>query len=254
MSYLKPLYNLYHWWWMVVDGGRWWWWMVVGGCGGWWREAAGGPRRPRKATEASSRAQILAWQRESSPPTPPGSLKLRLFEKGSQKLFCTCILAFWGSPGLFKPKHWFSFVKKKGTATLTRHALKWVKQAKNMKIYFVFDVSKIIFCVLIYPPSCLAIFRGVVFSHYEHEHLLPNTRTYCRTHTTLRRVRAQHMLSNTNTRCPTPTRTRTCRRPHHIFLHIYFYTQKIIYIYIYICIYIYKYLYLYTHMYIYVYM
>ena len=45
--------------------------MVIGGGGRWWR--------PREATEASSRAQILSRQRESSPLTTlPGPLKLRL--------------------------------------------------------------------------------------------------------------------------------------------------------------------------------
>ena len=47
--------------------------MVMGG-------GVGGPRRPREATEASSRAQRLAQLPKSSPlPTPPGPLKLRLF-------------------------------------------------------------------------------------------------------------------------------------------------------------------------------
>ena len=46
--------------------------MVVGGGGG----------RPREASEASSRAQILAWLPRPSPlPTPPGPLKLRLFRE-----------------------------------------------------------------------------------------------------------------------------------------------------------------------------
>ena len=41
---------------------------------------AGGHGRPREARGASSRAQILAWRRESGPlTTPPGILKLRLF-------------------------------------------------------------------------------------------------------------------------------------------------------------------------------
>ena len=58
---------------MVVGGGGWWWWVVV--------VVVGGPWRPREATEASSREQILAWfARKYSPlPTPPGPLKLRLF-------------------------------------------------------------------------------------------------------------------------------------------------------------------------------
>ena len=38
-----------------------------------------GPWRPREVTEANSSAQILARQQESSPSTPPGPLKLRLF-------------------------------------------------------------------------------------------------------------------------------------------------------------------------------
>ena len=36
---------------------------------------------PLEATEASLRAQILSRWRKSSPPMPPGPLKLRLFEE-----------------------------------------------------------------------------------------------------------------------------------------------------------------------------
>ena len=37
---------------------------------------------PLEATEVSSRAQILARRRDSTPlPTPPGPLKLRLFQE-----------------------------------------------------------------------------------------------------------------------------------------------------------------------------
>ena len=44
------------------------------------RKALGERGRPREATEASSRAQILAQYPESSPlPTPPGPLKPRWF-------------------------------------------------------------------------------------------------------------------------------------------------------------------------------
>ena len=67
---------------VVVGGGGGGWWVVVGGGGGgggWWCFVAVGPCRPREATEASSRAQILARCGESCPPTPPGPLKLRLF-------------------------------------------------------------------------------------------------------------------------------------------------------------------------------
>ena len=47
--------------------------LVVGGGGGWWWG-------PLEATEASSRAQILARVAKSTPlPIPPGPLKLRLF-------------------------------------------------------------------------------------------------------------------------------------------------------------------------------
>ena len=48
------------------------------------REATGGhaPWRQREATVASSRAQILAQDREPSPvTTPPGHLKLHLFRE-----------------------------------------------------------------------------------------------------------------------------------------------------------------------------
>ena len=65
---------------MVVGGGIWWQVVVVvGGGGGRPLKAPEGPRRPLGATEASSRAHILVQQRESSPSTPPGPLKLRLF-------------------------------------------------------------------------------------------------------------------------------------------------------------------------------
>ena len=54
---------------IIIGGG----WSVVG-CGEWWWEAPGYHGRP----QASSRAQILAQCRESSPlATPPGPLKLR---------------------------------------------------------------------------------------------------------------------------------------------------------------------------------
>ena len=50
------------------------------GSGGRWWVVVGGPWRPRKATEACPRAQILARPPKSSPvTTPPGPLKLRLF-------------------------------------------------------------------------------------------------------------------------------------------------------------------------------
>ena len=66
---------------VVGCGGRWWWVVVIGG-GWWWVVEVGGPWRPREATEASSRAQILAQCWESSLlPTPPGPLKLRLLGK-----------------------------------------------------------------------------------------------------------------------------------------------------------------------------
>ena len=56
---------------MVVGGGI----LVVGG-------------GPREATDASSRVQILARQRKSSPlTTPPGPLKLRLFGNKYKHIF-----------------------------------------------------------------------------------------------------------------------------------------------------------------------
>ena len=46
------------------------------------RKAREAPWRQREATEASSRAQIMAYDTESSPLTiPPGPLKLRLLRK-----------------------------------------------------------------------------------------------------------------------------------------------------------------------------
>ena len=55
---------------VVVGGGGRWCWVVV---------VVGSSWRPREATEASTRVQILAWPPKSSPvTTPPGPLKLRL--------------------------------------------------------------------------------------------------------------------------------------------------------------------------------
>ena len=73
---------------LVVGVGRWWW-VLVGG-GWWWVAVVGGHWRPLEATEASSRAQILARWRESSPPTPPELPKQHLFgeykEPGGQSV------------------------------------------------------------------------------------------------------------------------------------------------------------------------
>ena len=41
--------------------------MVVDGVGWWWVEVVGGPLRPQQATEASSRAQILAQLPKTNP-------------------------------------------------------------------------------------------------------------------------------------------------------------------------------------------
>ena len=66
------------------------------------REAMGDPL---EATEASSRAQILAQQREYTPlPTPPGRLKLRVFgENNKSVISCFGPFIFLKHVTLMKP-------------------------------------------------------------------------------------------------------------------------------------------------------
>ena len=72
---------------MVVGGGGW---VVLGG--GWW-VVGGCLGRQRVATEAISRAQMLARPPKSSPlTTPPGPLKLRLF---GDKSFPKSVDTYW---------------------------------------------------------------------------------------------------------------------------------------------------------------